>query len=481
MDNRMRKNKQVNRGSTELAIKVGFWYVISTFLTKGIAFITIPVFSRLLTKNDYGEFANYANWQSTLLIITGAELYNSLNRAYYDYKDDYNKYVSSVVILSTLLTIFVYALFLLNESWIFNIVKIPKQFIHIMFFTLMCSSCKALYLTREKTTYRYRSVVAVSVIDTVIPTLIAVALVVVSPENLRLSSRIYGFYLPSAVIGMGCALILIRQGKCFVLKHCAYALKLSIPLLFHYMTINLLNSTNTIIANNLGGAEIGAEVSMATSVIHLLTILFHAISGALTTWLMDNLIQEQYVKIKRDSFVYLSCLAIVSIGVILVAPEIIKILGGDIYISSVKLVPGLILAAFLQSITTIFTIILTFDKNVVKTAVVSAISAIISVSIKILFFSDYGVISLPITNITICFIMLVTNAFFVSQAGYRAVIPINAYVLAICAVIVFVLLSPILYDNFIIRYIIIFVGVLGCVSLLFMHKSQVKNLLKNKK
>lgn len=62
----IKQQNTIGRGSTGLAIKAGFWYVASTFLLKSIAFITIPIFSRLLSKSDFGEFGNYANWQSDI-------------------------------------------------------------------------------------------------------------------------------------------------------------------------------------------------------------------------------------------------------------------------------------------------------------------------------------------------------------------------------------------------------------------------------
>ena len=146
------------RGSTKLALKAGAWYVISTFLVKSLSFITTPIFSRLMDKTSYGEFSNYASWQTTLLVLTGAELYNTVNRAYYDHKEDFDKYVSSVSIAAIGFTALVYLVFLLGGDWIYNIVSIPREFVHMMFFTLTFQSCKQIYLARERTLYRYKSV-----------------------------------------------------------------------------------------------------------------------------------------------------------------------------------------------------------------------------------------------------------------------------------------------------------------------------------
>ena len=478
--NRSKQENTIERGNSGLALRAGFWYVASTFLLRSIAFITIPIFSRLLSKGDYGEFANYANWQSTLLIVTGAELYNSLSRAYYDYKDEYDKFVSSVTVLTFFLTSFVYVFFLTNRSWIYNIVKIPPQFVHIMFFTLLCSACKTLFLTRERTLYRYKSVVLISALDTVVPTLIAIALVAASRDSSRLAARIYGFWIPSSLIGLSCAFLMLLRGRSFDLKHCRFAITLSIPLLFNYLTISLLTSTNTIIAKNIGGSELSAEVSMATSVIHIVTILFQSLSGALTTWLMDNLEQKKMQKIFKDILVYLAGIVVVSIGVILLAPEVLTVLGGSQYASSVILIPGMVLAAFIQTVSSIFTIILTYDKNVVKTAVYACAAAVISVVAKVLLFPRFGVICLPAVNVVVCAVLFAINYYLVIEAGYKDAIDIRKFILACAVVMLFAAASSFLYSHAAVRYGIAAAGIVMVMIPLVQNRSKIIALLKQK-
>ena len=40
------------------ALKSGVWYTASNFLVKSIGFITTPLFTRLLTKTEFGIFNN---------------------------------------------------------------------------------------------------------------------------------------------------------------------------------------------------------------------------------------------------------------------------------------------------------------------------------------------------------------------------------------------------------------------------------------
>ena len=50
-------------------LKSGVWYTASNFLVKGIVFITTPIFTRLLTKTDFGLYNNYVSWLAIITII----------------------------------------------------------------------------------------------------------------------------------------------------------------------------------------------------------------------------------------------------------------------------------------------------------------------------------------------------------------------------------------------------------------------------
>ena len=92
-------------------------------------------------------------------------------------------------------------------------------------------------------------------------------------------------------------------------------------------------------------------------------------------------------------------LAVVAGGVMLLGPEVVLILGGRKYAESSLLIPGLVLSAFIQSVTTMYTIILTYDKNVLKTAIYTGVAAIISIVAKVMLLPVWGVAVLPYVNI----------------------------------------------------------------------------------
>ena len=83
-----------------LALKAGAWYTLSNFLTRGIGFITTPVFTRMLSKEDFGAVSNYSSWVSILTVFATLNIHATLISARYDYKNRLDEYISSVLALS---------------------------------------------------------------------------------------------------------------------------------------------------------------------------------------------------------------------------------------------------------------------------------------------------------------------------------------------------------------------------------------------
>ena len=118
--------------SNNKAFKAGFWYVISNFLVKGLAFITTPIFTRLMTKNEIGIFSVGATWVSILTVLSTLNLYDTVMLAKYDFEAEFEKYISTIVILGTLISMAVYAGVFIVPN-IEKIIDIPDYAIHIIF------------------------------------------------------------------------------------------------------------------------------------------------------------------------------------------------------------------------------------------------------------------------------------------------------------------------------------------------------------
>lgn len=86
-------------------ISSGIWYTISNFVLKGVVFISIPIFSRIMSKEQFGSYSNYNTWLQLLITIVSFNLYVSVNRARLDFWKNLDEYCSSILLLGTGITL----------------------------------------------------------------------------------------------------------------------------------------------------------------------------------------------------------------------------------------------------------------------------------------------------------------------------------------------------------------------------------------
>ena len=53
--------------------KAALWFTFATVLQKGISFFTVPIFTRIMSTEQYGIFSVYLSWISVLTILGGME------------------------------------------------------------------------------------------------------------------------------------------------------------------------------------------------------------------------------------------------------------------------------------------------------------------------------------------------------------------------------------------------------------------------
>ena len=87
MQNNMSKDNapkmQENLGSK--AFKAGVWYTVSNVATKAILVLTTPIFTRMMSVNDYGITATFTSWYTLLSTFCTLNLTYSIGRAKIDF------------------------------------------------------------------------------------------------------------------------------------------------------------------------------------------------------------------------------------------------------------------------------------------------------------------------------------------------------------------------------------------------------------
>lgn len=101
------KKLMVQYKNMSAPVKASIWFVICNLVQSGINVISVPIFTRMMSTEEYGTFNTFYAWRNILMIFTSLNLsYGVFNNAMVKYEDSKTRdqYVSSMEGLYSLIT-----------------------------------------------------------------------------------------------------------------------------------------------------------------------------------------------------------------------------------------------------------------------------------------------------------------------------------------------------------------------------------------
>lgn len=93
-------------------------YTLSTVFSRGLAIITVPIFTRLMTTDQIGEVNLYNSWYSLISVVTTLSLTSGgYSVAMKEYPDKRDQYQSSVLSLTSLIALIIAIIYFITPDF----------------------------------------------------------------------------------------------------------------------------------------------------------------------------------------------------------------------------------------------------------------------------------------------------------------------------------------------------------------------------
>ncbi|MEI2393374.1 oligosaccharide flippase family protein [Priestia megaterium] len=387
--------------------KASMFYFIGNIFNKGIAFFTIPIFTRLMSVSDYGLVNTYLSWISILSIIVGLSLGMSIRNAYIDFKDDLDNYISSIFTLSLinfLLSSFLIVIFsyiFVQEIDILLVVLCLLQ----SFFTFVLNSVSIRYMMEMN---YVKNTLLIAVPNFVIA-LISV-FILYSVKSAGYYGRIIPYVAFTTLFG-GYFLIkyLFNAEKKINRKYWSYAITLSLPLIFHSLSTNILSvSDRSFISYYVGTAETGVY-SLVYNVSMVAAVVTTSIESVWIPWFSKKLQNNDRDSINQNVKMYLSIATLTMIVILMISPEVLKIMTPPKYWWGVGLIPPVLAASFLIFLYSISVNLEYYYKSTKVIALNTIVAATLNLVLNFLFIPEYGAIGAAYTTVASYFLLFLLH------------------------------------------------------------------------
>lgn len=329
---------------------VAFFNILGPVILNGINFFTIPIFTRVLGTADYGLYTIYSTWVNTFTIIISLQVSGTIGVANVRIEDEERKkYYSSILSLVwfTFLAILIVALIFLPDLKMS--LGLSEEMIILMivhsFGMAFVNFAIARYTYEKKSYLTFGISVSVAVLG------IGLSLLFLYSgffdKNLYYG-RAYGAAIPYIFIGIFFYLLYAVQGKSFFeKKYWKFALPLCLPLIFHGLSQLVLGQADRIMLQNMTNDSIVGIYSFTYSFAQVMNIIYNAFNNTWVPFYYEDLKEQRLERIQKRTHNYVYVFTALSIGFMLLAPEVIKLFAGEDFWSGISLVPIIVLGNYM--------------------------------------------------------------------------------------------------------------------------------------
>lgn len=277
------------RRRIKLPARATLWYTAVSAIERGIAFIFTPVFTRLLSPEEYGVYPLYTSFMGILTVfitleLSGSAVYKGLSK----FKGREQEFLRSCTLLMCCALALALILYVILADITLAFTGLSRPVLLFLLLQVFLNGIINLYFSKCRYTYKYKSAAAISLaVATLSP---ALSFLLIRFSEYRAEGRIIGTLAVCALICLPLLFILVgRGGKIFPKDIGTYIIKLTLPLLPHYLATTLIAQSGKIAIGRFFGEGALAKYSIAFSLAYLLTVLSVGILSGLTPWINRKL------------------------------------------------------------------------------------------------------------------------------------------------------------------------------------------------
>lgn len=450
-------------------------YILGSFLTGGLAFITTPIFTRLLTPEDYGITSVFATWVSVFTIFIGVQSASTIATAHIRFKkEEFNQYLSSILFLSTISFAIVGGVCFVFKYQIASLLNLSIGLLVILILQSFLGYVQQFYNAYLIQTKKPLQSLILSVSYSFLT--IGLSLFIIFNMN---NDKYYGKILGNAVVaclfGLCLYFVIMVKGKKIVsIKYWKYCLPLALPIILHQLSGLVLGQSDRVMLQNLSGNFEAGIYSFAYTIASILSLLFSATNNAWVPWYFDNTKVRNTKNINQLAKKYILLFSLGTCAIMLMTPEVMKILGPEEYWSAGRVIAMVVFGIYFNFLYTFAVNYEFYSQNTRWIAVGSICAAGVNVGLNLLLIPQFGGMGAAVATLISYFALFVFHNIIATRLGGFNISK-RLYLYGIGIVSVGFIVINLTYDFPVLRWIIIVI--FGC-SLVCFNKKNLKEIIE---
>lgn len=384
----MLRSLKAKYAAMSLQAKAALWFTACSFLQRGITMLTTPFFTRLMDLNQYGAVNTFTAWQQVLGMVCTLSLYKALMNIYCE-RQDWNRALSAVSSLSLLSAVLWLIACLIFPEMLSKILGMSRVLTISMFVLLAGQAVIDCWSLHQRYIYSYKKMIGVTLLLTVATSFAGLFCVVLIAPTAE--SRVVPMAVVTLIVGAILYLGIIKDGRCIVDKSIwGFALSFCIPLLPHYLSEFVLNSSDRLMINYLCGPKEVALYSVAGSVAGLIGLVTNSINASYAPYTYQKIKAGETDQLSKTTNVVLIFVACMLLMIELFGSEIIWVFGGEKYAPSTTLIAPLCFGMYFSYLFQMFARVQEYYVKRLAIVVPSVLCALVNIVLNLALIPNIG-------------------------------------------------------------------------------------------
>lgn len=319
-------------------------YFFATLATKALAFISIPVYTRLLSVEDYGIVNVFMSFVSIVAVMLTLSSEVSIGRYYYDAKDeeDFKRFVGTSIRLTTIILLVTTFIFIVGLNIISKIINLPPRLslclIPVALFNITNSIFTQIYNPQMKS----KKIAIVSSVQSYLAFVLSIVCIILIQEE-KYYGYVYGHIIAMLLLGT----YMVKQispffTNCFEKQYVPYILKYCLPYIPDALSGIVLAQFSKIFIGNNQGYTLAGSYSLVVNIAALMGVVIQITNNAWIPYYFRYMNAKDYKSIDNDFNLIWRITLLVAIGLSFFGKELSELLARKEFLDMMPVLPLLV-------------------------------------------------------------------------------------------------------------------------------------------
>ena len=363
-----------------LPAKATVFYTLTGALERGVGFVFTPIYTRILTPEEYGLYPLYVSWMGIATVIvtlelTGSTVYRGLSSS----EGGEKKFISSLTGLYLTCAVITCGVILSFGRAVRGITGLNTTLLVFLLLQTVLNGVIGIYFAKCRYEYKYKTASLINLANAILSP--PLSLLIIRFTDYKAEARI----IAPLVIGIAISIPIIIKtfvgGRTFfdggVWKGQLGAV---IPLLPHFLATTVTVQSSKLAIAYFFGEDALARYSLVFSFGFIFTVMTVGINSGLTPWINRKLSHGEKKRVGEMCEELFSLFSILSVMAIAFVPEGLSILAPHEYLDALPAVYPIAISVIISFLTTVFyTVTVYFGKGhlVTLTSILSMLVTLI--------------------------------------------------------------------------------------------------------